>query len=274
MKIIILTSKNHLYANRILSVVMRKGVFRDDELFVFEQNSIIPGKSSIGGLLRYLCVSGLGYVVAQLTKNALFSLLRFFAQINGNRTAFYFPYCSLQEFKGARTTLNRLKSPRSLERLRSLHPDLILSILSKEIIPSSILALPPLGCINVHPAPLPFYRGVSPTFWCMANDERTTGVTLHYMDRSIDTGAIIDQEKVTIAPSATEHHLYVRCADIAARQIAAVLVRIKEGKAPMTITGSEKLGSYNSLPTREAVRRFRKNGFRFFTFREMLHPRA
>ncbi len=65
-------------------------------------------------------------------------------------------------------------------------------------IPASCLSLPPLGFYNIHPSPLPDYKGPDPIFWQICNNESETGVTLHKMEESFDTGPILHIEKVPV----------------------------------------------------------------------------
>ena len=60
-----------------------------------------------------------------------------------------------------------------------------------QIIPKSLLDLPPCGCINVHPSLLPKYRGAAPIQWALINGEKETGITIMLLDESEDTGDII-----------------------------------------------------------------------------------
>ncbi len=85
-----------------------------------------------------------------------------------------------------------------IQIIKNYNPDLILSIYYRKIFPPDLLKIPRLGCVNIHPGLLPYYRGPIPTFWALINGEKEFGVTLHYMDKGIDTGDIIAQTKIRI----------------------------------------------------------------------------
>ena len=70
--------------------------------------------------------------------------------------------------------------------------------------------MPNLGCINIHPSALPYYRGPVPTAWAIENGETQFGITIHYMDEGIDTGDILIQEKHAINDDETGYELYTR----------------------------------------------------------------
>ena len=85
-----------------------------------------------------------------------------------------------------------------LEKVKTLRPDLNLSVSYDQILKSGILASAPLGFINFHAGKLPFYRGRSVINWAIINGEEEIGVTAHYVDGGIDTGDIILQRTVRV----------------------------------------------------------------------------
>lgn len=105
-----------------------------------------------------------------------------------------------------------------LTQVEAMAPDLIICAYYPRIFPRRLLRIPPRGCVNVHPGLLPHYRGTFPTPWCILNDEKEIGVTLHYMDEGIDTGDILVQRTHPIGTDETGHELYRRsmklCADL------------------------------------------------------------
>jgi methionyl-tRNA formyltransferase len=269
MKILILTSHDHLYANFILGSLIRKGLFDADTLIVFEQDSIIPKKSKTQGLLKYLQTSGVYYVVMQIVKLFIFSLVQKYSLIRNNKLSPYYPYYKLLPLYD-RKILNNINSDTSFNEINNIKPDLILSVYSKEIISTRIIQLPNVGVVNVHPALLPAYKGVSPTFWCLANNEKYSGATLHYIDEGIDTGKVISQSRFKLENTKSEHQLYMRCSSEGVKLIISFLNSIKNGQPVVTKTIINKTGSYYSLPTKNAVGKFISNGYKFFTLQEML----
>jgi len=84
--------------------------------------------------------------------------------------------------------------------LRGLEPDVIFTAGFPWKLPPTLLALPRLGCINAHPSLLPRYRGPNPLFWQFMNGETRGGLTIHRMDADFDTGPILAQRAIEIAP--------------------------------------------------------------------------
>lgn len=101
---------------------------------------------------------------------------------------------------------NRLDN-QFLELIRNLRPDLCFSIYYRNIFSPSYISVPSMGFINIHPSSLPKYRGPIPTFWALLNNEKKTGVTLHYIDSGIDSGDIIAQIDCEIPKEITGNEL-------------------------------------------------------------------
>jgi methionyl-tRNA formyltransferase len=101
-------------------------------------------------------------------------------------------------------------------QLTSLQPDAIIVVGYGRIIPQWMLDLPPLGNINLHASLLPKYRGAAPIQWAIANGETVTGVTTMRIDAGLDTGDILQQQQLAIAPNDTAETLAPRLAAIGA----------------------------------------------------------
>lgn len=92
----------------------------------------------------------------------------------------------------------RLKNSPEVDQIKAWRPDLIVTAAYGQILPSSLLDLPRLGCINVHASLLPKYRGGAPIHQAIINGEQETGVTIMYMVEKLDAGDILTQVKVPI----------------------------------------------------------------------------
>jgi methionyl-tRNA formyltransferase len=152
-----------------------------------------------------------------------------------------------------------VNSPEFLDALRGLAPDLIVSVSCPQIFREELLRLPSRGCINVHSARLPKYRGVLPTFWALAQGERETGVTVHFMAPGIDDGGIIVQAGVPIEPQDTLHSLMTKCKQVAADLVVETVGRFRDGEVA-SLPNPVSAGSYFSFPERQDVAGFRALG--------------
>jgi len=105
-----------------------------------------------------------------------------------------------------------LRTPESLAELQTLQPDVIIVAAFGQILPSSVLELPPFGCLNVHASLLPRWRGAAPVAAAILAGDDTTGVTIMQMDAGLDTGPILSQRSLSIAPEDTRESLTARLA--------------------------------------------------------------
>ena len=95
--------------------------------------------------------------------------------------------------------------------------DYLFSINNTYIIPEEILDLPRKSTINYHNGPLPRYAGCYAPYWAIINGEKSHGITWHLVDAGIDTGDILKQEQVEIAPGETGYSLNMKCYRAGAR---------------------------------------------------------
>lgn len=119
-----------------------------------------------------------------------------------------------------------------IEQIKKLEPDVICVVAYGKILPSEILEIPKLGCINVHASLLPKYRGAAPIQWAVLNGDKTTGVTTMYMDVGMDTGDMILKQEVEIGENETTGELWDRLSIIGADLLVKTLKQIEEGTAP------------------------------------------
>ncbi len=127
-----------------------------------------------------------------------------------------------------------MRSPEAIGRVRAERPDVIVVAAYGQILPQELLEVPRYCCVNVHASLLPRYRGASPIQWAILNGDDETGVTIMRMDAGLDTGDIIAQSRVSIAPGETGGSLTAKLAAAGARLLASVLPSIADGTAKYT----------------------------------------
>ncbi len=116
-----------------------------------------------------------------------------------------------------------------VNEIRNLKPDLIFVNSYSMLLRSEILSVPPLGCVNVHGALLPQYRGANPIQWALINNENETGVTMHYMDENFDTGDIIAQRRVPIYFEDTWRDVQARIANATEDMLSEEIPKLLAG---------------------------------------------
>ena len=160
-------------------------------------------------------------------------------------------------------TVRDVNDPAFVARLRELGPELIVSVSCPQIFEKPLLETPSRGCLGVHGAILPHYRGIMPSFWMLANAERQAGVSVFALDERVDGGMVYGQRVHDIGPADTLDQLVRRSKEVAAELVIDVLGEIQggaESAVPIDVTR----GSYYSWPTREDVRRLTAAGRRLW----------
>ena len=150
----------------------------------------------------------------------------------------------------------------SIETIKNYCPDLLVSILGNEIFKNGIINLAPRGCINLHTSLLPKYRGLMPTFWVMKNNEEFTGVSVFFVDKGIDSGPIIVQEKIKIG-NQTHEALIKYTKRIGMEAIARAIDLVEKDQVKL-LPNNAREKTYFSFPTREDVCDFLATGKKFF----------
>ena len=110
----------------------------------------------------------------------------------------------------------RLRRPEAIEQLRALLPDCLIVAAYGQILPQAVLDLPKHGALNLHPSLLPRHRGAAPVAGAILAGDEITGVTLMLVDAGLDTGPIIAQATLPVAPDDTTAVLTAKLALLAA----------------------------------------------------------
>ncbi len=125
-----------------------------------------------------------------------------------------------------------------------LKPDLVVLAFVTDILPASLLDIPSIGTICYHPSLLPRHRGSSGINWAVIQGDTRTGLTILWVDKGIDTGAILLQKEVDIAPNDTTGSIYFRkLFPMGIDAIVEAVELIKIGKAPK-IQQADSLATY------------------------------
>jgi methionyl-tRNA formyltransferase len=113
--------------------------------------------------------------------------------------------------------------------LEDVAPDAIVVVAYGRIVPPWMLALPRLGCINLHASLLPKYRGAAPIQWAVAMGETVTGNTTMLLEEGLDTGPILLQQALVIPPDQTSADLFDALAEGGAPLVVETLGRLEDG---------------------------------------------
>jgi methionyl-tRNA formyltransferase len=100
----------------------------------------------------------------------------------------------------------------------------------------------------LHPSLLPAYRGPAPLFWIARNDERTTGVTLHFLAEKLDSGDIIAQHSFERPEGGSEAELEQTCAQAGADLLLAAIQQLEQGRSLTRHPQPEAEATYQPWP--------------------------
>lgn len=123
-------------------------------------------------------------------------------------------------------------TPEFLARLRALAPDLVFSFYYRQMLKPDLLAIPPMGALNMHGSLLPRFRGRAPVNWAVLHGAAETGASLHYMVEKPDAGDLVAQTAVPILPDDTAHEVFGKVTVAAELTLWQVLPDLLAGTAP------------------------------------------
>lgn len=122
-----------------------------------------------------------------------------------------------------------LKDEAFVNELKSFDADLFV-VVAFRMLPEVVWQMPKKGTINLHASLLPNYRGAAPINWAVMNGDTTTGVSTFFIEKEIDTGMVIQQEKVSIGENETVGELYNRLMHLGATVTTSTVNAIIENK--------------------------------------------
>jgi methionyl-tRNA formyltransferase len=145
----------------------------------------------------------------------------------------------------------RVRKPNFVDTLKHLAPDVIVIAAFGQLLPQTVLDIPPCGTINLHPSLLPKYRGAAPIQWALINGETETGVTLMLLDAGEDTGDIICSERIQIRDTDTALTLSNQLANLGAKQLVQVLSDMPENSPPPSTPQNDAEATHARRLTKE-----------------------
>ncbi|TBV79441.1 MAG: methionyl-tRNA formyltransferase [Desulfobulbaceae bacterium] len=125
---------------------------------------------------------------------------------------------------------NKVRTLEFFNKIQSFKPDCLIVAAYGRILPEPLLKLPPLGAINIHGSLLPAYRGAAPIQWAILNGESETGITIMQVEEDVDTGDILLQRRLVIAPDDTSGTLTAKMAILGATALVEALDLLRVGK--------------------------------------------
>ncbi|MDB4556691.1 formyltransferase family protein [Akkermansiaceae bacterium] len=186
-----------------------------------------------------------------------------------DRMAFFKIFNGIKSIKSVcdkhKVTLKEISNPNTCEYidyLKSKKIGLVISFSAPIVFKGTLLNTPEHGCINLHCSLLPKYSGLMPSFWVLYKNEKSTGVSIHYMDSEIDNGALLNQQMVEIPRKVSIFRLLTLTKNIGGELMCKTISEISHGRVSVEPNSRED-GYYYSWPTIGEIRDFRSKGGRF-----------
>ena len=157
----------------------------------------------------------------------------------------------------------RINSPNArsfLKTLRELKPDLIINQ-SQYILKEELLSIPPIGVLNRHNALLPRNRGRLTPFWVLFNGDKETGVSIHFVDKGIDSGKIVVQKRFPVPKNAGFWDIVKKNYEIAPAAMLEAIDKLKRDERDLQENDDAK-ATYNGVPTLRDAWRYRMHRMR------------
>ncbi|MCL2398822.1 MAG: methionyl-tRNA formyltransferase [Defluviitaleaceae bacterium] len=144
----------------------------------------------------------------------------------------------------------KVKDDAFVEKITALGADIFVVVAYGQILPSYILQIPPLGCINIHASLLPKYRGAAPMQRAILNGDKVTGITIMYMDKGMDTGDMILKKNLDIEDSDRFANIHDKMSTLSCECIIEALDQIAAGTAVRVPQNNEE-ATYAPMLTKE-----------------------
>lgn len=179
---ILMCTKRDLVGNMVLNRLL-PALSGEHEIDVLLANRIRPENSSVPEL------AWLKFFEQDLPNRLLFPLL----DRHPDNGAAWLSFDALAQRYGVRiNSAGHIEAAELTRRVQASAPDLIVSFQFGFIFKPEALAVPRLGALNLHSGALPQRAGVDPTFWCMKDRDVNAACTLHWIDRGIDSGPLLE----------------------------------------------------------------------------------
>ena len=138
---------------------------------------------------------------------------------------------------------NKFKDENFLKQLKSLNADFF-AVVAFKILPKEVFEMPPKGTVNLHASLLPKYRGAAPINWSLINGDKESGITTFFIEKNVDTGEILLQQKVDLDSNMTAGELH----DLLATVGAELLLITANGVADGNLSPQKQVGEVTLAP--------------------------
>lgn len=271
MRVLIFVPRVHFFAPLVLRRLFEE--HPDLEYRLITTPKINRDRSFLAGLAALVNQQGLAYVASQATLRLVYGF-RGLAEHWSGRPIHERRAIAVEETARAHGVdvvgMRSIRSQKTRARIQRRTPDYLVSVFFNQLIPESILNLPARGAVNLHPGRLPAYRGSSPVFWQLYNEEPRAGCALHRLTEELDAGPVFRQRSVSIQPTESYYSLYTRLARRGGDLLVSFFDRVRSGGS-ISFTEQDARGAttYSRFGVSE-VREFYRRGERFWKWSDLV----
>jgi methionyl-tRNA formyltransferase len=258
MQILVITEEDEFYLPLSIDYLLKQ-CSEDIIEVVCARNPLLPSK--LKAAHRFHSAFGFGPILSHGFRIVKAKVLDKFRWLNFTNQ-YYSVKHVCEAYKIPYSYRQNINAPDFLQHCRELNIELIASVSPTQLFRDNLINLPRYGCINIHTAKLPKYRGLYPTYWAMACGEKTVGVSIHYIEKGIDTGKIILQDDMQIPQHTTLDHMLKTTKLKGAELLIKAIRQIAEGTVEAFYPEGE--GSYFSFPTPQSYTKFKNYGYKLW----------
>lgn len=260
MRIMILTQNENIYLPKAVGTVCE--ALRSDIVCIVTAPAMSTHGNAMRGALKNIILFGVSGTI-NMGARILHSKIRSAFAGNGGKSNFFSIRKIGESLNLPYHHVSRVNSPEFTSICKTYAADLLISMSCPQVVGKKVRNLFPKGCINVHGAPLPKYRGLMPAFWVLRNGEIKTASTVHELAEKLDDGQIYHQVEVDIEADETWDSLVRKTKAAGAYALIEVVEKIRSGQL-MGRPNPEEEATYFSFPTAADRKAFRRAGRRFF----------
>ena len=256
---IVIFTNGNLFSRVILDKFLKKYKSRISMVVIVSGDYY--GNKGLKALFEFSKLTSWIYVFYKIWTIIMIRLLRLgdksiITSVDQLCNSLYVPVCFVSD----------INEKKLFEKIKRLSPEYLVSVSCPQLIRQKWLNLVEGKGINIHGSLLPKYGGLAPYFWVLANGEKQTGISVHYLIKGFDKGNILSQAKITIEKGISSFNLFLKLCILGQK----ILVEAFE-KLEMNNLGIEQdltTFTYYSHPSSSAYLNLKRKGFSLFNLED------
>ena len=222
--------------------------------------TLSKGKSKIAYIISLFLIMGPWHFFITSFRTVIFKIKKKLYSLGIGKNPSIAAYAESKKIPTINITTPNSKKFR--DHLETLDLDIIINQ-SQNIIKKELLSIPKIGVLNRHNALLPKNRGRLTPFWVVFNEEKETGVSIHFVEEGIDSGDIVVQKRYNVSKRDNFNSIVKKNYAIASKSMVEA-INILSTKNYELIPNDDKKATYNTTPNLNEAIMYRKGRFKRF----------